>query len=87
MVVALIGLEEQRKGRRFWLGSLCLGRDLDPEPRHKSYPPDRKVAVIRAYFIVVLDKASIKDDILEGEYKPGNGKVLRKYTSANSRQK
>lgn len=31
-VVALIRLEEQGKGRTFWQGSLCLGRDLKPEP-------------------------------------------------------
>jgi hypothetical protein len=31
-VVALIGLEKQGKWRAFWKGSLCLDRDLNPEP-------------------------------------------------------
>jgi hypothetical protein len=55
-VLALIHLEEQRKRRTFWQGSLCLGRDLNPEPWHNSCPPDRKVEVIEATLSLFLAK-------------------------------
>ena len=64
-VLALIRLEEQREKDAHWRqGSLCLGRDMNPEQCNKSCPPDRKVVVvvIRAYFIVVRGTASIKEE-------------------------